>query len=114
MKMKNGSMVCEISVASDAVYVSYVPCVYQNDTICYAVKRFFARCGKLCRECTFESWQNRVGKRKKKNCRFCYLIPALLMELPGEWVRVTGVIDERGAEVQKIEIFPNYPLPLAA
>ncbi|MCD7955217.1 MAG: hypothetical protein LUG93_05575 [Lachnospiraceae bacterium] len=113
MKMKNGSMVCEISVASDASYVSYVPCDYQRDTISYAVKRFFARCGKLCRECTFESWQIRIGKKRKKSQHFCYLIPALLMELPGEWVRVTGVIDEKGVEVRKIELFPDYPLPLA-
>ncbi|MCC8046744.1 MAG: hypothetical protein LIP12_14880 [Clostridiales bacterium] len=114
MKMKNGSIVCEISVASDAVFVSYVPCNYQSDTIFYAVKRFFARCGKLCRECTFESWQIRIGRKKKKNGHFCYLIPALLMELPGEWVRVAGVINEKGVEVQRIEIFPNYPIPLAA
>lgn len=109
MKMTNGSIACEISVASDVVFVSYVSCSYDKDTVFYAARRFFVRCGKLRRECTCESRRLRLGKGRKTKIPFCYLIPAVLMELPGEWVRVTGTINVEGVELRKVEIFPNHP-----
>ncbi|MCD7817603.1 MAG: hypothetical protein LUH07_00910 [Lachnospiraceae bacterium] len=110
MKMTNGSIACEISTTPEMIYVSCVPCEYEKDTIRYAVERFFARCGKLRRECTFESWQFRIAKgRKKRESSFSYLIPAILMELPGEWVRITGKIDAIGVTVWKVEILSRYP-----
>ncbi len=38
-----------------------------------------------------------MGKGSEKNRqRFTYVFPAPVMELPGEWVRVAGMIDSRG------------------
>ncbi|MCD7745302.1 MAG: hypothetical protein LUI13_08505 [Lachnospiraceae bacterium] len=109
MKMTNGSISCEVSAASDVIFVSYVPCNYDKNTVFYAARRFFARCGKLRRECTCESRRIRLDKRGKGKIPFCYLIPAVLMELPGEWARVTGVVSAEGVELQKVELFPNHP-----
>ncbi|MCD7812455.1 MAG: hypothetical protein LUH20_00115 [Lachnospiraceae bacterium] len=109
MKMTNGSISCEISAASEVSFVSYVPCSYDESTVFYAARRFFTQCGKLRRECTCESRRLRLGKGSKAVLPFCYLIPAVLMELPGEWARVTGAISAKGVELRKVELFPNHP-----
>lgn len=109
MKMTNGSISCEVSVASDDVFVSYVPCSYGKNTAFYAARRFFVRCGKIRRECTCLSRHLRFGQGRQKKILFSYLIPAILMELPGEWARVTGTVSAEGVELRKVELFPNHP-----
>ncbi|MBO5199201.1 MAG: hypothetical protein J6B85_11910 [Lachnospiraceae bacterium] len=110
MKMNYGSRVCEFSVAHDFTFSSCVRCYYEKDTICYAVRRFFRKSGRIRRDCTYESWQIRLAKGKsRRQHRFSYLIPAILMELPGAWIRLSGTIDARGVTVQRLEILSRYP-----
>ncbi len=109
MKMTNGPISCEVSVASDDVFVSYVPCHFGKNTVFYAARRFFVRCGKIRRECTCESRRLRLSRGRQKKIPFSYLIPAVLMELPGEWARVSGTVSAEGVELRKVELFPNHP-----
>lgn len=76
----------------------------------YAVERFFAKNIGLQRKCTWESWKIRVGKGNEKNRqRFTYVFPAPVMELPGEWVRVAGMIDSRGVCIKRVQILREHP-----
>ena len=95
-KMNFASVSCEIAVADNFYFSTESICEYGRDTVRYAVERFFAKNIGLQRKCTWESWKIRVGKGSEKNRqRFTYVFPAPVMELPGEWVRVAGMIDSR-------------------
>lgn len=109
-KMNYESLTCEISVAENYILCSQIPCGYEKDTVAYAVERFFPLCASLSRECTWKSWQARVAKgRTKRKQEFQYLVPAVLMELPGNWVRICGDIDAVGVNVKKVEILREHP-----
>lgn len=110
MKLKYGAKCCEFSVANNFAILSRVPCEYDRETICYAVQRLFHKSERLCRSCTLESWQLRLAKgNARKRHPFAYVIPAALMELPGAWIRLSGMIDAGGVTVYKIEILTHYP-----
>lgn len=109
MKMRNGTIACEFSVRPDFSFVSHVPCEYDRDTVRYALTRFVKHCGKFQRESALESWHFRIKKGKAKKNSHTYLIPAPLMELPGEWAAVYYSIDATGAEVWKVELFDELP-----
>lgn len=104
-KMNYGSLKCTISVAENYTLHSQHPCEYGRDTVAYAVERFFVYCKRFCKACTQESWQFRIAKGKtQKSRRFQYLVPAALMELPGNWVQISGTINAIGVTVEKVEI----------
>ncbi len=110
MKMIYGSLACEVSAASDFSFSSQVTCSYERDTVRYAAELFLRRSTKFRRACTYESWQIRIAKGKeRRKHRFAYLIPAVLMELPGAWVRITGSIDAVGVKIERMEILKAYP-----
>ena len=105
-----GSIVCEVTVAENYNFFTEVPCEYEKDTIAYAVEHFFTRCRRFRRECTYQSWQHRIAKGKAKRPeKFTYLIPAILMELPGGWVRLAGKIDVTGVRIHKVELLKEHP-----
>lgn len=109
-KMNYESLSCELSVAENYTLLSRVACTYGKDTVAYAVERFLPRCASLCRECTWKSWKARVAKgRAKKKQFFQYLVPAVLMELPGNWVRISGDIDAVGVSVKRVELLREHP-----
>lgn len=109
-KMIYGSIVCEVTVAENYNFFTEVACEYEKDTIAYAVELFFTKCRRFRRECTYQSWQHRIAKgRARQPEKFSYLIPAVLMELPGGWVRLDGNIDEDGLKIQKVELLKEHP-----
>ena len=109
-RMKYGSFECDVMVADNYFFKSEVFCDYEKDVVAYAVEHFLTRSVRFSRECTRESWQIRIakGKRNRKH-KFTYLIPSVLMELPGEWVRINGDLDEVGLIVKKVEILAEFP-----
>lgn len=109
-KMHNGNFVCEVTVENGFSFYSEVECMYDNETIAYAVERFLVHCPRFVKECTNESWQIRIAKGKERRPhRFTYLVPGILMELPVEWVRLTGDIDVIGINVKKVELLREHP-----
>lgn len=109
-KMVYGTIICEVSVTANCTITVSDSCDYPKDTIAYAVEKFFSRYAKTYRECTYESWQLRIAKgRKKRTRRFEYIIPAVFMELPGNWVRVYGNIDVVGMNISRIELLKDHP-----
>ncbi len=109
-KMTYESLACEVSVAENYVLISHFFCDYEKYTVAYAVERFFTRCALFRRECTWKSWQMRIAKGKaRKRQNFQYFVPAVLMELPGNWVRICGDIDAVGVTVKRVEILKEYP-----
>lgn len=109
-KMHYGNFVCEVTVVNEFIFRSEVECLYDRDTVVYAVERFFSRCTRFTRECTRESWQIRIAKGKaRRPHKFTYLVPGVLMELPGKWVRVGGDIDVVGVNIKKIELLREHP-----
>lgn len=109
-QMNYGNIVCEVSVAENYAFRSEVTCQYDNGTVAYAVERFFTHCTLFCRECTYESWQIRIAKGKaRRSHNFTYLIPAVLMELPGIWIRLVGDIDAVGVNIKKVELLNEHP-----
>ena len=109
-KMNFASVSCEIAVADNFYFSTESICDYGRDAVRYAVERFFAKNIGLQRKCTWESWKIRVGKGSEKNRqRFTYVFPAPVMELPGEWVRVAGMIDSRGVCIKRVQILREHP-----
>ena len=104
-KMYYQNVACEVAVVDNYSFVSEVECEYEKDTVAYAVELFFIRSPRFRRECTYESWQLRISKgTARKAHKFTYLVPAILMELPGEWVRLSGEICPIGVKVKKVEL----------
>lgn len=113
-KMIYGSIACEVTVAENYNFFTEVSCEYEKDTIAYAAEHFFTKCRRFRRECTYQSWQHRIAKGKARRPEnFTYLIPAILMELPGGWVRLDGNIDAAGVKINRIELLEEHPLLLA-
>ena len=109
-KIKYENVACEVSVVENFHFLSEVDCEYEKDTVAYAVELFFAQSSRFRRECSYECWQLRTLKGKARQPRkFTYLIPALLMELPGTWVRLTGEINPVGVKIKKVELLEDYP-----
>ncbi len=109
-KMKYGSAVCVVSVSDQCVFLSQVPCEYENDVMAYAAERYFANCKELCRECTDRSVRYRLAAgREERQHDFTNMAPAALMELPGKWVRVSGEINSAGVMIRKIELLKEHP-----
>ena len=76
----------------------------------YIVERFFAQCNSLSKECTRISWQFRIVKGKStKRQSFLFIIPAVFMELPGNWVKINGNIDAIGVNINRIELLHQHP-----
>lgn len=115
-KLSYGSLSCTLSAAPGFSFRTQVPCTYQVDTIRYAALRFVSQSASLRRECTWKSWQLRLsGGKGRKQHRFRYLAPAVLAELPGQWVQITGSIDRDGVTLRRVVILASYPnLPRTA
>lgn len=110
MKMNYNAVSCEITLSNNFYAVSHVPCDYQNDVIGYGVCRFIMKSNDIRRHCVFQSWKLRVSKGKeRKSRRFFYTIPAVLAELPGQWIQISGTIDPNGVTLKKVEIFSHHP-----
>ncbi len=109
MKMTYEGAACEITVSENFRFFSQVSCSLEFDSVRYATCRFFQKSKALCRECVFESWQLRISKSRKRKTRHFYVIPAVLMELPGNWAKVTITIDTYGVCVQQLELLQQHP-----
>ncbi len=110
MKMTYGSLGCTLSVSNNLFFEAPQNFDYEKDVVAYAVKRFFANSKDFRRDFNIESWEFRFAKGKEKKWRkFTYVIPAILMELPGAWVKVSGSVDAKGVEVQRVEVLEEYP-----
>lgn len=109
-KMNYDSYTCEICVPENFNFYSEIDCNYEKGTIAYAVEKFWTESKKIQKECTRECWKIRIasGKERRKK-RVSYTIPAVLMELPGDWVRVHLEIDSVGVIVRSVEILNGYP-----
>lgn len=101
---------CEITASENFHFFSHVPCSLELDSILYAVCRFFQKSKKLRRDCIFESWQLRIIKASRKKKRHTYVIPAMLMELPGAWAEVHIMIDSSGVAIQQVKLLQQHPL----
>ena len=108
-KLEFANIVCEVSVTENYKMFSEVTCEYEKDTVAYAVERFFCRSSRFRRECTLESWQIRTTKGRERIHKFSYLIPSVLLELPGNWTRLTGEINAAGVKVWKVELLLEHP-----
>ncbi len=108
-KIKFGTLACEVVVTENCVIRSEGSYPYGRSTIAYAVERFFANSSRFREDSTYESWQLRLGKGKSRAKKFCYLIPATLMDLPGEWVRLGGIIDTTGVKIRQVYILKELP-----
>ena len=104
-KMNYGSYGCEISVKEDFMFSVPGSYGYERDVVAYAVERFFSKNEKMRKEFTQESWKIRLAKGKRnKQHEFSYTIPANLMELPGNWIKVSGKVESAGVIVKKVEV----------
>lgn len=110
MKMTYEGAACEITASENFRFSSHVPCSLELDSILYAVCRFFQKSKKLRRDCIFESWQLRIIKASRKKKRHTYVIPAMLMELPGAWAEVHIMIDSSGVAIQQVKLLQQHPL----
>lgn len=108
-KIAYETLSCTVKTTKNFKVYTQVPCEYPKATIAYAAERFFANSVKFRESCTRESWELRFAKGKKNSRDFSYVIPAALMELPGSWVRIQGVINPEGVNIESVELFKVHP-----
>ena len=108
-KITYETLSCTVKTTKNFKVYTQVPCEYPKATIAYAAERFFANSVKFRESCTRESWELRFAKGKKNSRDFSYVIPAALMELPGSWVRMQGVINPEGVNIESVELFKVHP-----
>lgn len=108
-KITYETLSCTVKTTKSFKVYTQVPCEYPKATIAYAAERFFANSVKFRESCTQESWELRFAKGKKNSRDFSYVIPAVLMELPGSWVRMQGVINSEGVNIESVELFKVHP-----
>lgn len=110
MKMTCNSLACEIAIAPDFTFHSGVPCDLEPAAVQYAVRRFFCKSGRICHDCTWASWQLRLtSPRRRRPQRWSYVLPAVLLELPGAWARVTVSVNAVGVQVHRVALLREYP-----
>lgn len=114
MKMKNGTgenvTQCQITAAKDLRIYTQVPCSLESETIAYAVCRFFTKSTGLSRFCVSESYRMRLVHRKSHKARRCRsILPAILMELPGNWAQIRFSIDAVGVTIREVSLLKRYP-----
>ena len=100
MKLTYGNRACEFAVAENLV----LPEGYPEDTVRYALQRFFSRDERLRYDCTRRSVACRFASGSRKEQTVRYEIPAGEMELPRGRCLVKVRIDEKGAEVLSFRI----------
>lgn len=100
MKIVYGNRACEFTFAEDLV----LPAGYPEDTVRYALQRFFRRDDRLRYDCTLRSLQCRFASGRGKQQTVRYEIPAEQMELPRGRGLVRVKIDPEGVEVQNFRI----------
>lgn len=108
-KFKSANIVCEVTVTENYKLFTEVSCEYPKDTVAYAVERFFFYNTRFRRECALECWQIRIAKAKERAHKFSYLIPSVLLELPGNWTKLTGEINTVGVKIWRVELLLKHP-----
>ena len=108
-KFKSANVVCEVTVTENYKLFTEVSCEYPKDTVAYAVERFFFCNTRFRRECALECWQIRIAKTKERAHKFSYLIPSVLLELPGNWTKLTGEINTVGLKIWRVELLLEHP-----
>lgn len=114
MKMVNGTgynaAACQIAAAKEFTFTALVPCDLEPEAVSYAVCRFFYRSRSLCRTYVMESCALRFAKGKARKTRhYRCVIPAPLMELPGNWVKVNFAVDAVGVTIRRAALLWSYP-----
>lgn len=110
MKIRYNNLACEMSVSEKFSFSSQQICEYDKDTVSYAVQRIFRKSQHLSRACTYESWQYRLMTgRTRKSRKVMFVVPAIIMELPGSWVQLCGTINAKGVEIDTVRILNQYP-----
>ncbi|MDO4975867.1 MAG: hypothetical protein Q4E53_01260 [Eubacteriales bacterium] len=110
-KITFASVTFAVTVVNHYSFRSEVACGYGKDVIAYATERFLCRFGKFKHIFARECWKARVAERKRRTkYSFEYIVPASLMELPGNWVRLKGKVDGNGANIYSIELLKIHPV----
>lgn len=88
-----------------------VPCDLSQEAVEYAALRFLAHNARLYHFYASESCKLRFAKGKagRRPVTFRCTTPAVLLELPGSWVRLTLRIDRDAVKIKGIELLTNYP-----
>ena len=85
-------------------------CGLEPDMVGYAVCRFVRKSRRLREEYVNRSYWLRFAKGKEKRReRLDFEAPAVLLELPGVWVRVSVTIDAAGVTVKRVDIQAALP-----
>ena len=104
MKMNKGGLICEITTADSMRIRSQIDCDLEAETIRYAVTRFFCKSKKLSNY-VWESYSLRLQKGKDRRARrHSCIIPAVLMELPGKWVKIRFSVTPIGVVIEQVHI----------
>ena len=112
MKINCGTICCDITVSEKFSYSieSGIRCEYPQDTIEYALRRFFSRNESIRKAAPRESLQMRLAKgRGRRPHYYTYCIPAKQLELPGSWAVVKLYIDNVGITVSSLKLSLAFP-----
>ena len=80
------------------------------DTVGYAVCRFLCHNEGLSRALVRQSYDLRFAKGKgARSVRRQWVVPAVLLELPGAWVRFSCIVTAKGVTVTRVCLLKEYP-----
>ena len=102
------NMKCEIVADKNlSIYCSHQEDLHE-DTISYAVKRFFCKSLSLCKEYVAESYNMRFGKGKKQR-RSRVVAPAAAADLGYGWLVIDICVSPAGVTIKRISLLDYYP-----
>ena len=101
-------MKCEIAADKNlSVHCSHQTDLHE-DTISYAVRRFFCKSPALCKEYVAESYSMRFGKGKKQK-RSRVVAPAAVADLGYGWLVIDICVSPVGVAIKRISLLDYYP-----
>ena len=101
----------ELCTSDSLCLRSEVPCDLSQEAVEYAALRFLAHNARLYHFYASESCELRFakGKAAKRLKTYQCTAPAVLMELPGAWVRLTLRVDQEAIRIMSVEMLQEYP-----
>lgn len=86
-----------------------IPCDLDRAALEYAALRFLAHNPRLLGYYAMQSCRLRFEKGRGGSQRFRCVAPAMLLELPGSWVRLGISVNREAVTVTALELLADYP-----
>lgn len=110
-KTATSTITCQIEVDKNCRIHFCTACKLLPESVAYAVCRFIQAAPSLRHGLVQESYHLRLAKGRERCTQHrSFVVPAVLMDLPGGWVQVSVTVSPEGITISKIHLCEEYPI----